>query len=164
MTLQPARRSTKVLYLLALVVATLPFLSSGWVSLTTGRSWAGLLGITSLLIVVAICRAVTLLRNAALLDAPTATGLSRWVRFAGIWLMGLGVLVAVAQVAAVPITRALFPRPTENGVEFFVVGMWFALLWGGAPTGLLVFEFSRLLSFEHHAREVRPQTNITKSR
>jgi len=41
---------------------------------------------------------------------------------------------------------------TDSGAEYFVAGMYLALLGGIGTFGLLFFEFSRLVGFEAAAR------------
>ena len=50
-----------------------------------------------------------------------------------IGLMALGVVGFALQFFIGPIGRALFPRGSDNGVEFFVVGMWFGMVTAIAP-------------------------------
>ena len=42
----------------------------------------------------------------------------------------------------------LAPHGSDNGIEFFVVGLAVMLLAGIAPIGIALFEFSRLRAFE----------------
>lgn len=157
--LQSTAGPMRLLYFLALIAIVLPPRGSGRIGLVTGSGWpwGALLGILSLCVVaLAIWRAVMLWRNRTLLDAPVTTGLLRWCQIVGVWLMGLGVLVAIAQHAAVPITRMLFPRASENGVEFFVVGVSLVFFGGCAAAGLLLHEFCRLVGFERALQGGRP--------
>jgi len=41
----------------------------------------------------------------------------------------------------------------ESGVEFFVVGVYIALLAGVGPLGILLFEISRLFGFERRVSQ-----------
>jgi hypothetical protein len=55
----------------------------------------------------------------------------------------------------VPIVRAVVPQGSGNGIEFFMAGMALAAGSGFAPSGLLLFELSRILGFERWYREQR---------
>lgn len=46
----------------------------------------------------------------------------------------------------------LITHRSENGIEFFVVGMHLALLGGIGFLGIITFEVSRLPSFDEHSR------------
>ena len=65
----------------------------------------------------------------------------------------IGVPVTVLQWLSGPIAATLFKGTSGNGVGFFVVGLWLAILSGLAPAGLMLFEGSRLLCFERAQKE-----------
>ena len=83
-------------------------------------------------------------------------GLLSWCRALGIGLMALGVIAFVFQFFVGPIGRMLFSQRTESGAEFFVVGIWLAMFTAVTPISVLLFEASRLLSFERWYREQSP--------
>lgn len=144
------------IYVLAVLSIFVPLRSSGWVGLAVGGFWLSPFGVVSLAaIALVVWRIVLVLRERARLDAPMQTGLLRWCRSLAIGLMAAGVTVYLLQLFVGPIGRALFPRGSDNGVEFFVVGVWLAMLTALAPLGLLLFESSRLLAFERWYREQR---------
>lgn len=152
--IEPATRPLRLLYLLSIVGLFLPATGSGWVALATGGSWAALFGVSSLLLfALALYRAFSVLRRASMLDAPVMPGLIRWMRTLAVGLMLIGVLSLVLNLSSGHITRWLFPRPSGNGIEFFVVGIWIALAGGWGPVGVLLFECSRLLGFERARNE-----------
>jgi hypothetical protein len=145
--MQAAFWPTRIGYALILLIAVIPFGYSGWVSLARGglpAAGAALLPF----IVFALYRAYLVLARPGTLDAPRVEGSLVWLRRIGLTLMAVGVVMSAARFAVVPIGRALFPRGSDNGIEFFVVGLAVAVLGSIAPLGLGLFEYSRLRSFE----------------
>lgn len=146
--------SMRLVYVLALLASVVPLGRSGWVSLAMGAgSWAGV----ALVIVVALAiyRVVLVLTRPDALDAPVAEGIVHWCRVLGVGMACIGLVIFALNFFIGPIGHALFPRGSDNGVEFFVIGLWLALLGGLTPVGLLLFEFSRMQAFEHWLRKER---------
>ena len=67
-------------------------------------------------------------------------------------MLVLGACVTVLNIVARPLMNLVMTSHTESGAEYFVVGMYLALLGGIATFGLVLFELSRLLSFEKAAK------------
>jgi hypothetical protein len=86
------------------------------------------------------------------LDSPQTEGVLLAARVLGVVFLYLGTLVFVLNVVGRPLIRALITRPSENGVELYVAGMYLAMLGGIGTLGLLLFEYSRLRSFEKAPR------------
>jgi hypothetical protein len=151
-----SHRSTwplRIVYVIVLLSILLPIglSGSGWVSLSLGRGgWRSLwqYAFVALFVVLAIWRIWVVLADRSTLDSPAVAGLLRAIRITGVTLLSLGTLVFALDVLGRPIIRALVSRPSESGVEFYVVGLFLAFLKGIGPLGVIVFEFSRLRSFE----------------
>lgn len=148
----------KCAYSIIILSAVLPIgiASSGWVAATLGGSASPLagLGIAGLLIFlgVGLYRIWTVMWLRGTLDSRETSGVSKIFRVVGILGLYLGALVAMANWVAGPVMRMLVTSPSESGVEFYVVGVYLALLSGIGVSGLVLFELSRLLSFEAEAR------------
>jgi hypothetical protein len=82
------------------------------------------------------------------LESPQTEGVLLAARLVGVLFLYLGTLVFVLNVIGRPLIRALITRPSEDGVEFYVAGMYLAMFAGIGTIGLLLFEYSRLRSFE----------------
>lgn len=144
-----ASAQLRVFYSFAVVSAVLPFGMSGWVAMTVGPSpmptvpYIGPL----LLLLIGIWRIYQVARYPATLDSYVYGGAVKALRIIGLFSMAVGVLYLIARFAAGPLMR-LGPRRSESGVEFYVVGVYLALLSGVGPLGILLFETSRLFGFE----------------
>lgn len=146
----------RAIYVLAILSIFIPLRSSGWVSLAMGGFFLSPFGVLSLAVAaLAVWRIVVVVRDAGRLDSPLQTSVLRWCRSLAVGLMAVGVAVYLLQLFVGPIGRMLFPRGSDNGVEFFVVGVWLAMFAVMAPLGVFLFELSRLLSFERWYREQR---------
>ena len=149
-------RSVRILYVLGLFAMLLSSVQSGWVGLATGGSPVLLLfGLGgTVMSIVAIGRAMQVTLGAGVLDAPLAQrGSIHWCRRIGLCLMAAGVLAELPRLLLVPITRAIFGPPSGNGIEYFIMGVAMAAFSGLAPTGVLLFELSRMLGFERWLRQ-----------
>lgn len=71
----------------------------------------------------------------------------------GVFLIYIGGLVAVLSFLAGPLMHAFVKHKTESGAEFFVVGVYLAMVGRVGWLGLFLFEASRLASFERHYRK-----------
>jgi hypothetical protein len=71
-------------------------------------------------------------------------------------LVAIGLALSTSRFFVRPLGRLLAPHGSDNGIEFFIVGLVIAVLATLAPMGLLLFEFSRLRAFELSLNEVRP--------
>lgn len=151
-TIGPTSAVMRLVYVLALMASLLPVARSGWVTLAMGLgSWAG--GASLIVFVMAIYRAAQVLTRRDALDAPVADGMVHWCRVIGVGMACIGLVIFTLNFFIGSIGHALYPRRSENGVEFFVIGLWLALLGGLTPVGLLLFEFSRMRAFEDWLRK-----------
>ena len=113
-----------------------------------------LAGVGSVVVLVlGVYRIALVLFERGTLDAPVATGLMRWLRIIGLGLAGIGIVTFVLQFFIRPLGRALAPHGSDNGIEFYMIALALSLLASLVPTGLLLFEFSRLRCFEKSQRE-----------
>jgi hypothetical protein len=148
----------KCVYCIAILAAVVPIglAASGWVTLTLGRSASpvGALTIVGPLILLAVglYRIWTVVRLSGTLDSSEVIGIAKVLRGIGVLALYVGAIVAIVNWVAGPVMRMLITTPTQSGVEFYVVGVFLALLTGIGTLGLVLFELSRLLSFEAEAR------------
>ena len=145
----------KVAYSLVILSAVLPIglASSGWVSLATGASGGvPILGqIVRLLL--GLYRVFLVAKVPGTLDAPEIAGLAVALRGIGIFLLVVGSIFAALNLVSRPLLMAVPSSYRSAAPIFFVAGMYLAVLSGLGLLGLTLFEFSRLLGFEQHARE-----------
>ena len=149
----------RVFYCLAVVSAVLPFGMSGWVAMTIGPSpmpMVPYLGPLTLLLI-GIWRIYQVSRSPVTLDSYVYGGALKALRVIGLIAMGVGVLYLIVRFAAGPLMRILVPRRSDSGVEFYIVGVYLALLSGVGPLGILLFETSRLFGFERQRQMNRSQ-------
>jgi hypothetical protein len=148
----------RVAYCLTLIALLLPFglAGSSWVRMATGSNFYQALPILGPLLplVFALYRIYLVIRHADTLDAPSITGVLRWVQVVCSWLIFLGGFLAIASVAAGPVMRLLITNRTESGAEFFVVGLLIAYVGSLNMFGLLGYELTRLVGFERQRRAV----------
>lgn len=146
--------AVRAIYVLALVSIALPAPTSGWIGMALGfggvRSPFALVWLLTFVLIV--WRIVLVIRNPNQLDAPAEQQTLRWCRNAAIAFMAIGSVIFALQWFVIPIARAVFPRGSDNGIEFFVVGIWLAMFAAATPLGLLLFEASRLFGFERWYR------------
>lgn len=105
-----------------------------------------------LFLVIGLYRVASIVRRTSTLDSHKISGLALVLRKAGIVGIYIGAVVAVLNLFAGPLMKMLMTHKTESGAEFLIVGVYLALVGGLGILGLVVFEFSRLLSFEAAAR------------
>jgi hypothetical protein len=148
----------KCVYSLTILSAVLPIglTSSGWVSATLGGGASPLVVLPVLgpllFLIIGLYRIWTVARLSGTLSSYETSGVSKVLRSIGIVALYVGALVAIANWASRPVMRMLVTTPSESGVEFYVVGVYLALASGIGVLGLVLFELSRLLSFEAEAR------------
>jgi hypothetical protein len=153
MHVQSTSLVTRILYAMVLLVSVIP-IGSGWVALAAGAtSWAG--PATILVWILAVYRAVLVLARPATLDAPCPGGWLAWCRRLGLGLVATGLALSASRFFVRPLGHLLAPHGSDNGIEYFIVGLVIAVLATLAPMGLLVFEFSRLRGFELALRAQR---------
>lgn len=143
---------TRAAYCITLLGAILPIGlgKSGWVALATGPSLAGSIPMLGpiLFLVVGLYRVYGVVRTPGTLDATPATGFIAFLRRAGLLFLYVGAIAVVLGWAAGPLVHSLLRSRTENGVEFFVIGLIVAMLSQIGIIGLVLYEFSRLRGFE----------------
>jgi hypothetical protein len=139
---------TRLLYVVALLGFVVSSMAqSGWVGLATGGSVLSMIGpmVFTGVTALALYRGYTVLRyrNAIAARRPYLIG---WlVRYAGWLVMLVAALGSLAIVFRGPLTLMLFKTPGENGIAFFVVGLYAVMAAGAALPGVLIFELSRLI-------------------
>lgn len=140
----------RLLYSLA-VVSFFPLTiigSSGWVGLATG-SGASSRWVLLLLLVIGAWRVFCVWRHPTTLAVPARTAGVGMLRWLGLLLMFISVLAALSVLFQRPLVSVLFQGRSNNGIEFFVMSLFAALLGIVSAKGVLFFELSRLMSFEH---------------
>lgn len=133
------------------VVLPVGLSASGWVGLSLGRGGAsGVVAALSsiVLVAVAIWRIWVVAADRSALNAPRATGALSAARILGMFLLYVGTVVFVLNLVGRPLMRALVTRPSENGIEYYVAGLYLAFFAGLGSLGLILFEYSRIRSFE----------------
>lgn len=150
-------------YCLAVLSAILPFGMSGWVAATLGGSPMQSFSFIGpiLFLILGAWRIFLVARHRSTLNAFVLGGVMKFMRTLGIAGMAVGVLYLVLRLSAGPLTRAIFRSRSENGVEFYVVGVYLAVLGSLAPLGIILFEFSRLLGFEQRDKLEETPNNVS---
>jgi hypothetical protein len=153
---QQASKTIRWIYCLALLGAILPFGMSGWVAATLGPSPTlfalPYLG-PVLFLAFGVWRIYGVARDPDLLDTYGQSRLLKILRGFGIFLMVLAVLSLVLRFSAGPIVRSFVPQRSENGIEYYIFGVYLGILAGTGASGIVLFELSRLLGFERHVRD-----------
>jgi hypothetical protein len=150
----PVHVATRVLYVATLLALAVPAPLSSWVRLAVGSAPLTSHAVPLFLVAALLLwRAALVALDRSRLAAPEARGALRWLRRAGLTLMAIGVPVMVLQWLSGPIAATLFKGNSGDGAAFFVVGLWLAIFSRLAPAGLMLFEGSRLLSFERAQKE-----------
>ena len=142
-----ASNSLKWLYCLTLAAMIFPVgLSggSGWIGMATG---GGLLGgvpfLPLLLVGWAVYRIVQVVRSPNALDVYVSGDFVKLLRGMGILLMIVGSSAALLIVFIRPLTLAIFGRPGDGGVAYFVVGVFLYVISLAGWLGIILFEASR---------------------
>ena len=143
------------IYCLAIVSAVFPVGVSGWVTMTMGPSVLASVPLVSpvLLLALGIFRIYQVVTDRDRLDSVEISGLIRLLRIVGLVAMFIGVLYLVLQLGYRPLVSALVDRRSESGVEFYLAGIYVALLSGTGSLGVVLFEASRILGFEAQAKK-----------
>lgn len=148
---------TRIAYCLVLLGAVLPIglAKSGWVALATGGSFAQTIPYVGpiLFLVVGLYRIFVVIRSPCKLGYPSASGFIAFLRNAGVCLLYVGAICAVLNWISGPLMHTFLRSRTESGAEFFMVGVYLAILGRIGIFGLLLFELGRLRSFEQQAAE-----------
>ena len=145
-------KTLKISYCFVLLASVVPIglANSAWVGMAMGRSGFAMLPLLGPLVFLClgIYRIYLVARVPDVLASPQATGFVAAMRAVGTFFIYVGVVVTIAGLVAGPLMRALMKTRTESGAEFFVVGVYLAMVGGIGVLGVLLFEFSRLLAFE----------------
>ena len=152
---QSASITLRWLYCLAVLSVVLPFGMSGWVAATLGGSPLQSIPFVGpiVFLVLGVWRIYLVARHPETLESFVYGGALKFIRVVGVIGMAIGVLYLVMRFAYRPIVQSLVKRPSESGVEFYVVGVYLALVGGVAPLGIILFELSRLLGFERNNKD-----------
>lgn len=142
----------RAVYCAAVLFAIIPFglASSGWVQLSLG---GGLLGMASgatplVFLLLGLYRVFLVVRVPGTLNCPMPRGFARVLRVIGVCGLCLETLVGLLGWIGRPLVRMYFMHPSDNGIEFYIVGMFLSIAGSIGVLGIFLFEFSRILSFE----------------
>jgi hypothetical protein len=143
---------TRISYCIVVLGAVLPIglSKSGWVAMATGPSLASSIPYvgTFLFLLVGIYRIYVVARSQRSLVAMQSSGFISILRATGIFLLYVGALFTIIGWVVGPLMHAFMRSRTESGAEFFAVGLMVALVGRAGVFGLILFELSRLRSFE----------------
>lgn len=147
----------KLFYCLTLFSVILPMglASANWVAMGTGGNLINVISLVGpvLFLGLGLYRIHLVIWMSGTLDSPHVAGVIAMLRTVGIFCIYAGAVIGILNLISRPLVRVLITNPSDNGVEYFVAGVYLALAGGIGALGLLLFEFSRLISFERHARE-----------
>ncbi|HEX3912705.1 MAG TPA: hypothetical protein VHW71_04295 [Steroidobacteraceae bacterium] len=102
-----------------------------------------------LIVVASLYRIVRVARFPPALDV-NITGLGvRMLRGGGVFLMCVGITAALLMIFRKPFTLLIFPNPGDNGIGFFVVGVFLYAFSAAGWLGVIAFEFARFLGNRH---------------
>jgi hypothetical protein len=151
--MHPASVPLRVFYCLAIVSVVLPWPVSGWVALgLRGGTFSWFMAFAPLLLlVVGIWRIYQVAAFPHTLASYMEGGALKALRILGLIAMGCGVLTMLFRIAPGLLVGALGGQRSGMGVEFYVVGIYLALVSPLGPLGIVLFEGSRLMGFERHA-------------
>ena len=151
-----ASRPLRWAYALTVLAAVLPvgLASSGWVTLTTGRTPLQAIPLVGPLIFLAlgVYRVYRVARVPGTLDSWQTVGVARLCRMVGVFGLYAGAIVGVLNVFSGPLLRLLVGHHREGGIALYAAGVYFALLGVIGLLAVVLFEFSRLQAFEQHTR------------
>lgn len=153
----------RVIYCFALfgITASQFAATSSWVSLATGGGLISSVGVFISFVIDAllIYRIYLVIRYKASLLArkPNVFG---WIfRAIGLLVMTGGALGAISLFLVKPVTLLLFQGPVDNGIGYFVVGVYAVLLSNVGWVGCLFFELSRIMG----SKSSQPPTKKTST-
>jgi hypothetical protein len=132
--------------------------------MTMGRTGTVLFVGPILLLLLGAYRIFSVAKDKNLLNCPVLSGVPRVMRVLGILAMVLGAIAALAWPFIKPIALAIFGKPGDSGVAFYVVGVYLAIAKGFAPLGVVLFEASRLMGFESEERVSVPNNSLQARR
>lgn len=151
---------TRLIYCLALLSFIIGHLIQGsWVSLATGGGllgWAGKF-LSSVIVACLFYRIYLVLRYENTLRARKPNMLGWAVRNLGVLAMLASTLGMASMFLIKPLTLLLFKSAGENGIGFFVVGVYAVMLSRTGWVGCLLFELSRFMG-KRPTRNRRPDS------
>lgn len=111
--------------------------------------------VVTLLIALALIvfRIVQVLANSGRLDAFRASGVASLLRVLGLVLIYVAVVGAVLSVAGRWLVPLLVTSRRESGVAYVAAALFASSAMRVGSSGVLLFEFSRLLGFETRTRD-----------
>lgn len=140
--------ATRLIYGLALAGLVVGQLgASPWVGLAVGGGLAGWLGLLTFSLITCglIYRIYLVLRYIGALRARKPNVLGTLFRGLGLLVMTAGAIGTVSVFLVKPLTLLLLKSPGENGIGYFVVGLYAVGMSGSGWIGCLLFEFSRIM-------------------
>ena len=150
--------ATRLGYCVALLA---PYFSFGlssfeWVEASVREGGMGWYSVIILLVTLALIafRIVQVLANSGRLDAFRASGVASFLRALGLLLIYIAVAGAALSVARRWLFPLLVTYPSENGVVYLGAALFAASAMKLGSSGVLLFEFSRILGFEARRCEV----------
>ena len=122
------------------------FASSSWIGLAFGGGIfrAGLI-IPDIALLLIGFRIVIVAFNPTALDVYVNSGFFKFARSIGVFLIYVGLLAMIGMFLIKPITLLIFSNVGDDGIAYFVVGIYLVLLACLAIPGFIVFEVTRLV-------------------
>lgn len=122
------------------------FASSSWIGLAFGGGIfrAGLI-IPDIALLLIGFRIVTVAFNPTALDVYVNSRFFKFTRSTGVFLIYVGLLAMIGMFLIKPITLLIFSNVGDDGIAYFVVGIYLVLLACLAIPGFIVFEVTRLV-------------------
>jgi hypothetical protein len=146
----PLIRWLYCLTLLSVLVSASLLGVSGAVAMAYGIGILSGRTIILLLIVVgSLYRIVQVARFPAALDVNITGFGIRMLRSIGVFLMCLGLTAVLLMIFRRPFTLLILPNPGDNGIGFFVVGVFLYAFSAAGWLGVIAFEFARFLGNRH---------------
>jgi hypothetical protein len=140
---------TRAIYCLALLALVLSSMgqTSSWIGLAMGGGLIGAVGPSVFLLIGAaiLYRVYRVARYRSALDARPPYLLGWLVRWLGWFVMLAGAAGMVSMFLVKPLTMMIFKSAGENGIGFFVVGLYATILAGAGWIGCMLFEISRVV-------------------
>ncbi len=150
---RPAGFAIKLVYTLALLATCVASAAGGggWVGLALGSMPLG--GMFLVIVAVVLARTVQIWRDPAALATPRLGAGMALLRAFSVVQMLVGSAAALALVAMKPLVQYLFGGVhSDDGIEYFIVGLFGTLLALQAFAGVTLFEGVRLIVLQRAAR------------
>lgn len=144
-------RLFKLTYCITILSVMLPFglAGSSWVRMTVGGGLTLIPIIGPLLMLFAgLARCAQVWIRPNVLDGPVVAGHLRVIQMAGISLIYAGALIGIANWLSIPIAKMFIKDAGPNGILYYAIGVYLALLNSLGILGLIIFEATRLAGFE----------------